>query len=112
MECLPLLGCSCSGAVCSELFATKAGCDAAHSDCPLCGTVMEIECGEGEFCRPIGVLGRCTFLDELWGICVPVPESCEVEHSPVCACDGVTYENPCLARAAQQTLASRGACQP
>ena len=112
MECLPLLGCSCTGAVCSELFATKAACDAAYSDCPLCGTVTHIECSEGEFCRRTGVLGRCTLLADHWGRCVPVPLSCEAEQAPVCACDGVTYDNPCLARQAQQTVEHRGPCQP
>ena len=43
---------------------------------------------------------------------MPIPDSCDAVSEPVCACDGMTYDNPCLARAAQQTVDHLGACEP
>lgn len=110
--CVPLWGCSCTGDVCQDLFATYADCAAAHSDCPLCGTLWEIPCEATEYCRHTGPITRCQFLTHLWGLCVPIPDSCDAVSEPVCACDGMTYDNPCLARAAQQTVDHLGACEP
>ena len=112
-ECRSLSGCSCSGAACEELFATETACRAAHAGCLSCGTIAGIPCGEGEYCRMRGLLTPCgpSFSDE-HGTCVPIPDSCDAVSEPVCACDGITYDNPCLVRAALQTLDHRGACVP
>ena len=44
------------------------------------------------------------------GVCTPRPTGCSTEVEPVCGCDGVTYSNACVANAAGQNVASRGAC--
>lgn len=111
IRCVPLTGCSCVGDVCAELFASMEECEGAHGECRLCGTVLEVPCEATEFCRYTGPIDRCTFLPDLWGICVPMPDSCDAELSPVCACDGTTYDNPCLARAARQTVDYLGPCR-
>ncbi|MBK8587702.1 MAG: hypothetical protein IPN77_01025 [Sandaracinaceae bacterium] len=112
VDCRSLSGCSCSGDVCGDLFANDEDCEAAHSACSLCGTVWHVLCDEGEYCRFRGAFDPCDPVTDQHGTCVPIPTSCDAVSEPVCACDGVTYDNPCLVRAAQQTLEHRGACAP
>ena len=112
-DCRSLSGCSCSGAACAGLLATEEACRAAHSGCFICGTIAGISCGEGEYCRMRGLLTPCgPSISDQQGTCVPIPTSCDAVSEPVCACDGMTYDNPCLARAAEQTLEHHGACAP
>lgn len=55
--------------------------------------VDSAECGAGSFCDR----RRC---HEPAGTCAPFPVSCTDDEHPVCGCDGVTYFNDCLRRAA------------
>ena len=112
LECLPLTGCSCVGDICEELFSTLDECDSTHSGCDLCGTVSNVACADGSFCRFTGPIDRCVPLADLWGRCVPIPDTCDPGSDPVCACDGSTYSNPCVARMALQTLDHLGPCEP
>lgn len=112
-ECRSLSGCACTSAGCEELFATDAACRAAHSGCLYCGAIEDPPCGEGEYCRVRGLFEPCgPFLRHQPGTCVPIPNSCDAVSEPVCACDGMTYDNPCLVRAASETIDHRGACVP
>lgn len=112
-ECRSLSGCACTTAGCEELFATNAACRAASVGCVTCGTVEHISCGEGEYCRKRGAFSPCgAIVTDQHGICVPIPDSCDAVSEPVCACDGMTYDNPCLVRAASETIDHRGACEP
>jgi hypothetical protein len=45
------------------------------------------------------------------GTCVARPTTCPTDGSPVCGCDGVTYQSDCLRQKAGVPLASSGACQ-
>jgi hypothetical protein len=47
---------------------------------------------------------------DVGGVCEPRPVVCEEEPRPVCGCDGVTYWNDCLRRAAGVSALREGEC--
>jgi hypothetical protein len=54
----------------------------------------------------------CARLDcnEVGGVCEARSVICDEAPAPVCGCDGITYWNDCLRRAAGVTAATRGEC--
>lgn len=66
------------------------------------GCATSAECGRGQFCSATG----CGVI----GTCMAMPSGCPRILDPVCGCDGVTYDNDCLANASGQNVRSRGAC--
>ncbi len=60
------------------------------------------ECGRGQWCAATG----CGAI----GTCRVFPSSCPDARDPVCGCNGVTYDNECLANDAGVNVSSRGAC--
>lgn len=64
-----------------------------------------LDCSGQAFCARI----RC---GDLGGICSARPVVCEEESAPVCGCDGITYWNDCLRRAAGITAKTFGECEP
>jgi hypothetical protein len=61
------------------------------------------DCTGSTFCAR----GRC---GDVGGVCEARPVVCGEEAAPVCGCDGVTYWNDCLRRAAGITAARPGDC--
>lgn len=49
---------------------------------------------------------------DVGGTCTALPVVCEEEAAPVCGCDGITYWNDCLRRAAGITAKRFGECDP
>lgn len=62
------------------------------------------DCGSGQYCKKHG----CS---ETAGNCEPYPALCGDEEQVVCGCDGVTYFNECLRRAAGIAEAHDGECE-
>ncbi len=73
-----------------------------------CGGRGSPPCPEGWFCNfPIDA--ACGRADGT-GTCAPIPEICSRILDPVCGCDGVTYNNACLAAHASVSIESEGPC--
>jgi len=64
-------------------------------------------CGAGAFCRSL--LGDCA--EVLEGECTDIPATCPGTLAPVCGCDGISYDNACLANAASVGVNHTGLCE-
>lgn len=117
--------CGCDGVTYgNQCGAQSASANVAYEgECgvvtPSCGGA---QCGDTQFCqypdgycassvRPLPAgdqAGAPVPLEP--GVCTDVPTACGEIFSQVCGCDGVTYDNPCLANAAGMNVASTGPC--
>jgi hypothetical protein len=71
-----------------------------------CGGDTGVTCATGSFCqRDEGVCGT-----DAEGVCTKIPATCPTTVSPVCGCDGTTYDNACLAAKAGVTVSNTGEC--
>ena len=78
--------------------AADGGSHPMPSRCVVAG-----DCAEGSFCDK----KDC---DDRQGVCEPHPALCGNEEHVVCGCDGVTYFNDCLRRAAGVAPLREGDC--
>ena len=74
----------------------------------FCGGIIGIPCDKGLFCEFGG--GRCGMFD-MGGTCVKVPRFCPRIFRPVCGCNGKTYANDCVRRAARVSKRHDGRCK-
>ena len=104
--------CGCDGVTyTNDCFAAMARVSIDHEGpCEqICGGIAGIPCeDEGDYCN-LGI-GHCCC--DYTGICAPMPDPSECTHelSPVCGCDGTTYQSACLAAVAGVSIDHLGPC--
>ena len=101
--------CDCSGTThINDCERLAVGAQLAHfGECfGVCDPNLPGSCPGGGTCIPPP--GFCDLTNE--SICVPMPDVCPQHMWPVCGCDGVSYDNPCLAVQAGAGIAHEGPC--
>jgi hypothetical protein len=106
MDYTPVCGCdgvtygnSCSAASTGVSVNFQGECDTPSQGCSDCE-------GEDDVC--VYPEGDCGVLLE--GNCIPKPEMCTMDYTPVCGCDGVTYGNSCSAASKGVSINFQGEC--
>ena len=97
--------CGCDGTTYGNpCEAAGAGVNVAHpGECEVACTV-NTDCVEEAYCaKPPGDCDGA-------GICRPKPQVCPLIFDPVCGCDGMTYDNACVAAGAGVNVSDGGAC--
>ena len=69
------------------------------------------ECRDNSDCTGGAQYCRKTSCGEEIGTCATISVRCSNVYEPVCGCNGVTYNNGCMALTAGQNVASTGACR-
>lgn len=73
-----------------------------------CGFWGTMSCNAGQYCnwKAEDICGAA----DANGFCTYKPEVCSDVFAPVCACDGKTYPNACMAAGSGYSVSSEGAC--
>lgn len=74
----------------------------------MCGGIAGIACASTEYCK-YDVAAQCGAADQS-GICAVKPTVCPAVSSPVCGCDGKTYDSDCVAAGAGTSVKATGTC--
>jgi hypothetical protein len=98
----------CHAAALGVSAAYPGGCIDGPPPSQPCGGPEATTCPPGQFCD---VTQAGCDVPDAPGRCLFIPSFCYVFHSPVCSCDGITYENVCFAATAAASLRNPGPCR-
>lgn len=95
-------------ALCCQTSCSSSDSDDQDAvDGDICGGAENLRCPVGQYCRyPDFTCG----IGGVEGQCQDVPATCESSLASICACDGVTYRNFCLAAAEGLSIFAYDAC--
>jgi len=112
---LPVCGCddktysnACEANRVGVSVAYEGECGSPDPSGTTCGGFSGEACAEDEFCN-FAPGDQCGAADAT-GTCTPKPEACDAILDLVCGCNGLTYQNECLAWMAGVSVASPGEC--
>jgi hypothetical protein len=100
--------CGCDNSTYDNVCLAQASGVSVLDVCPCQAAVScanNSDCEADEYCH--FVIGECGGV----GSCASIPQDCTLLVNPVCGCDNVTYDNPCVASAAGASVQSVGECQ-
>jgi len=108
--CVVVAGCACAGIDCARLYPSAAACRAVHGSCSTSELCLgPTDCDGVSYCV---YPGACSPGYDGAGTCAARPiGGCPASIEPVCGCDGVTYDNACLAAASGISVAYADACR-
>lgn len=115
LEFNPVCGCDgmtygnmCQAASAGTSVASQGECSDTSTE-GNCGGIAGLSCADGQFCN-FPPEAQCGAADQL-GHCEQIPQACTREFRPVCGCDGVNYDNPCIAASVGVSIVSEGQCE-
>ncbi|HET6148814.1 MAG TPA: Kazal-type serine protease inhibitor [Polyangia bacterium] len=97
-------GCNICGCTDGMLACTKRACPASKP----CGGFAGFTCAATEYCAYVE--GQLCGAADASATCQPRPDACLANIDPVCACDGKTYSNACVAAQTGSGINHKGAC--